>query len=157
MSLSARLTRTAMRTPHDVYAPCALGGALDPETVAVLPAQIVCGGANNQLAHDGIAAELMRRGILYAPDYLVNAGGVIQVEDERHGLSGVLPLISGAQAGFSFERAKLRTEGIFDTTLRVLQAADDAGVSPAVMADRMAEERMASVGRLATLRLQRGW
>ena len=82
---------------------------------------------------------------------------MLRVDEKAPGLPGVMPLISGAQAGFSFERAKLRTEGIFDTTLRVLQAADDAGVSPAVMADRMAEERMASVGRLATLRLQRGW
>jgi valine dehydrogenase (NAD+) len=72
-------------------------------------------------------------------------------------LSGKLPLIPGAHAGFSFDRAKAKAETIFDTTLRVLRAAEDAQVSPAVMADRMAEERMASVGRLATLRLQRGW
>ncbi len=150
-------TETLVRTPTDVYAPCALGRALDDETVAVLEAEIVCGGANNQLAHEGIVAELMRRGVLYAPDYLVNAGGVIQVEDERHGLSGRLPLVPGAHAGFSFARAEARAETIFDTTLRVLRAAEEAQVSPAVMADRMAEERMTSVGRLATLRLQRGW
>jgi valine dehydrogenase (NAD+) len=125
----------------DVYAPCALGRALDDETVAVLEAEIVCGGANNQLAHEGIAAELMRRGVLYAPDYLVNAGGVIQVEDERH--------------GFSFARAEARAAGIFDVALRVFRAADADGVSPAVAADRLAEERIASVGRLATIRLPR--
>ncbi len=134
-------TAALVRTPHDVYAPCALGGALDDATVEVLPAEIVCGGANNQLAHEGIAARLLERGILYAPDYLVNAGGVIQVEDERH--------------GFSFPRAQARATGIFETTLRVLQAAEDEGVSPAVAADRLAEERMASVGRLATIRLPR--
>jgi valine dehydrogenase (NAD+) len=144
-------TATLVHTPHDVYAPCALGGALDPKTVAALPAAIVCGGANNQLATPEVAEQLRGRGILYAPDYLVNAGGVIQVEDERHGMSGVLPL--STPAGFSFERAKLRTEGIYDTALRVFRAADDEGVSPAVAADRLAEERMRSVGRLATIRL----
>ena len=134
-------TAALVRTPTDVYAPCALGRALDDGTVAELEAEIVCGGANNQLAHEGVADELVRRGILYAPDYLVNAGGVIQVEDERH--------------GFSFARAEARAAGIFDVALRVFQAADDAGVSPAVAADRLAEERMASVGRLATIRLPR--
>jgi valine dehydrogenase (NAD+) len=146
-------TATLVRTTHDVYAPCALGGALDEETVSVLPAQIVCGGANNQLAAEGTAAQLVERGILYAPDYLVNAGGVIQVEDERHGLPGTLPLIAPAHSGFSFERARTKVERIFDTALRVFREADAAGESPAVTADRLAEERMAGVGRLATLRL----
>jgi valine dehydrogenase (NAD+) len=130
-----------VRTPHDVYAPCALGGALDEATVAVLPARIVCGGANNQLATFDVAGQLIERGILYAPDYLVNAGGVIQVEDERH--------------GFSFDRAKTKASGIFDVALRVFREADEAGVAPAVAADRLAEERMRSVGRLATIRLPR--
>ncbi len=134
-------TAELVRTPHDVYAPCALGGALDDETVAVLPAEIVCGGANNQLAHDGTAQLLVDRGILYAPDYLVNAGGVIQVEDERH--------------GFSFARAEAKATAIRDVALRVFAAADADGVSPAVAADRLAEERMRSVGRLATIRLPR--
>src|SRR4051794_2112057 len=124
-------TATLVRTAHDVYAPCALGGALDEETVGVLPAHIVCGGANNQLATPEIADRLAERGILYAPDYLVNAGGVIQVEDERHGTSAVLPLIVGQHAGFSFSRAQARVSGIFDTTLRVLRAAESEGVSPA--------------------------
>jgi valine dehydrogenase (NAD+) len=132
-------TAALVRTAHDVYAPCALGGALDPETVEVLPARIVCGGANNQLATPEVAGRLVERGILYAPDYLVNAGGVIQVEDERH--------------GFSFARAQSKASGIFDVALRVFQAADDQGVPPAVAADRLAEERMSSVGRLATIRL----
>jgi valine dehydrogenase (NAD+) len=134
-------TAELVRTPHDVYAPCALGGALDRETVAVLPARIVCGGANNQLATPDVAEQLRGRGILYAPDYLVNAGGVIQVEDERH--------------GFSFTRAQTRASGIFDVARRVFRAADEEGVSPAVAADRLAEERMRTVGRLATIRLPR--
>jgi valine dehydrogenase (NAD+) len=134
-------TDTLIRTPHDVFSPNALGGALDRETVAVLPARIVCGGANNQLATPEVAAQLIERGILYAPDYLVNAGGVIQVEDERH--------------GFSFDRAQSKASGIFDVALRVFQEADAAGVAPAVAADRLAEERIRSVGRLATIRLPR--
>jgi valine dehydrogenase (NAD+) len=132
-------TAELVRMPHDVYAPCALGGALDPETVSVLPARIVCGGANNQLATPEVAEQLRGRGILYAPDYLVNAGGVIQVEDERH--------------GFSFARAQAKAGGIFDVALRVFRTADEEGVSPAVAADRLAEERMRSVGRLAMIRL----
>jgi valine dehydrogenase (NAD+) len=132
-------TATLVRTPHDVYAPCALGGALDAETVEVLPARIVCGGANNQLATPEIADRLIERGILYAPDYLVNAGGVIQVEDERH--------------GFSFARAQSRASGIFGVALQVFEAADAEGVSPAVAADRLAEGRMNAIGRLSTIRL----
>lgn len=132
-------TAALVVTPHDVYAPCALGGALDEATVAVLPARIVCGGANNQLATPAVAGRLTARGILYAPDYLVNAGGVIQVEDERH--------------GFSFDRAQARASGIYDVALRVFRLADAEGISPAVAADRLAEERIRSVGRLATIRL----
>lgn len=134
-------TAALVRTAHDVYAPCALGGALDPATVAALPARIVCGGANNQLASPEVAGQLIDRGILYAPDYLVNAGGVIQVEDERH--------------GFSFDRAQVKASGIFDVALRVFQEADRAGIAPAAAADRLAEERVRAVGRLATIRLPR--
>jgi valine dehydrogenase (NAD+) len=88
-----------------------------------------------------VAGLLVDRGILYAPDYLVNSGGVMQVEDERH--------------GFSFARAQAKATGIYDVALRVFRAADEQGVSPAVAADRLAEERMRSVGRLATIRLPR--
>ena len=118
----------------DVYAPCALGAALDDEVVATLRAKVVCGAANNQLAHHGIEKELQDRGVLYAPDYMVNAGGLIQVADELE--------------GFSFERAKQRAEKIFDTTARVFALAQDEGVPPAVAADRLAERRMTEVGRL---------
>lgn len=127
-------TEVLIRADLDIYAPCALGGALDDETVPALSARIVCGGANNQLAHPGIEKSLQDRGVLYAPDYLVNAGGVIQVADELH--------------GFSFERAKARAGGIFDTTKRVFAIAESDGVPPAVAADRLAEARMSTVGRL---------
>ncbi|MGH3657962.1 MAG: Glu/Leu/Phe/Val family dehydrogenase, partial [Micromonosporaceae bacterium] len=69
----------------DVYAPCALGGALNDDTVPALTAKVVCGAANNQLAHPGIEKVLQDRGVLYAPDYVVNSGGVIQVADEIEG------------------------------------------------------------------------
>jgi valine dehydrogenase (NAD+) len=123
----------------DVYAPCALGGALDDDTVAVLRAKIVAGGANNQLAHAGIEKLLDERGILYAPDYVVNSGGVIQVADEIE--------------GFNFERAKQRASKIYDTTRQILELARADGVPPAVAADRLAERRMADIGRLRTIRV----
>jgi valine dehydrogenase (NAD+) len=121
----------------DVYAPCALGGALDDPVVDTLRARVVCGAANNQLAHEGIEKQLQDRGILYAPDYMVNAGGLIQVADELE--------------GFSFERAKQRAEKIFDTTARVFALAQSEGVPPAVAADRLAERRMTEVGRLCSI------
>jgi valine dehydrogenase (NAD+) len=118
----------------DVYAPCAMGGAIDDATVASLRARIICGGANNQLAHPGVDKLLDDHGIVYAPDYLVNAGGVIQVADEL--------------AGFNFERARARAERIFDTTRQILALAGQESVPPAVAADRLAERRMFEVGRL---------
>jgi valine dehydrogenase (NAD+) len=126
-----------VRTPIDVYSPCALGGALDDDTVAVLTASVVCGAANNQLAHPGIADALAARAILYAPDFVVNAGGVIQVADEL--------------VGFSMERARAKTSGIFQTTVSVLTSAAEQGISPAVAADRLAEARMATGPWAATL------
>ncbi|MRK02652.1 valine dehydrogenase [Aeromicrobium sp. S22] len=127
-------TDALIREPLDVYAPCALGGALNDESIEALTATIVCGAANNQLAHDGIEKRLEERGITYAPDYCVNAGGVIQVADELD--------------GFDFDRAKMRATKIFDTTLGVLQRAKSEGVPPSIAADRMAEQRMREVGRL---------
>ncbi|MCO6009078.1 valine dehydrogenase [Actinoallomurus purpureus] len=118
----------------DVYSPCALGAALDDDTVATLRAKVVCGGANNQLAHPGIEKQLADRGVLYAPDYVVNSGGVIQVADEIE--------------GFDFERAKQKASGIFETTRRIFTIAADEGVPPAVAADRLAERRMSEIGRL---------
>ncbi|KRE60166.1 Glu/Leu/Phe/Val dehydrogenase dimerization domain-containing protein [Nostocoides sp. Soil756] len=117
----------------DVFSPNALGAALDDPTVDALRARVVCGGANNQLAHDGTAARLAERGIVYTPDFLVNAGGVIQVSDELH--------------GFDMQRAAGRTRAIFDSTLEVLRTADADATTPAEAADRLAERRMASGGR----------
>ncbi|MFE4309861.1 Leu/Phe/Val dehydrogenase [Streptomyces sp. NPDC056891] len=113
----------------DIYAPCALGGALNEETVPFITASIVCGAANNQLAHPGIEKDLVERGILYAPDYVVNAGGVIQVADELH--------------GFDFDRCKKKATKIFDTTLEIFARAKADGIPPAAASDRIAEQRMA--------------
>ena len=121
----------------DVYAPCALGHALTDEVVSALQARVVCGAANNQLAEPGVDKLLPDRGVLYAPDYVVNAGGLMQVADELE--------------GFSFERAKQRATGIYDATLRVFELAAADGVPPAAAADRVAEQRMAEVGRLRGL------
>ncbi|MFF4653211.1 Glu/Leu/Phe/Val dehydrogenase dimerization domain-containing protein [Streptomyces sp. NPDC001380] len=132
-------TDALIRADLDVYAPCALGGALGDTTVPVLTASVVCGAANNQLAHPGVEKDLADRGILYAPDYVVNAGGVIQVADEIH--------------GFSFERARTKASKIYDTTLEIFALAAADGVPPAVAADRLAERRMSEVGRLRTILL----
>ncbi|MCW2807286.1 MAG: Glu/Leu/Phe/Val dehydrogenase [Marmoricola sp.] len=121
---------TALVTgPLDVYSPCALGDALTDGVVEALRARIVCGAANNQLAHPGVEKRLQDRGILYAPDYVVNAGGLIQVADELH--------------GFDFERARERASHILDTTRQVFALAAADAVPPAVAADRIAEQRMA--------------
>ncbi|MFD8231040.1 Leu/Phe/Val dehydrogenase [Streptomyces sp. NPDC059696] len=112
----------------DIYAPCALGGALNDDTVPALTATVVCGAANNQLAHPGVEKDLADRGILYAPDYVVNAGGVIQVADELH--------------GFDFDRCKAKASKIFDTTLAIFARAKEDGIPPAAAADRIAEQRM---------------
>ncbi|MFF0287841.1 Leu/Phe/Val dehydrogenase [Streptomyces sp. NPDC005262] len=117
----------------DIYAPCALGGALNDDTVPVLTAKVVCGAANNQLAHPGVEKDLADRSILYAPDYVVNAGGVIQVADELH--------------GFDFDRCKAKASKIFDTTLAIFARAKDDGIPPAAAADRIAEQRMAEARR----------
>jgi valine dehydrogenase (NAD+) len=132
-------TKALITSEMDIYAPCAMGGALNDDTVPVLTARIVAGAANNQLAHPGMDKALADRGVLYVPDYLVNAGGVIQVADEID--------------GFNFERAKQRVTKIYDTTKRLLAEADAEGVPPAVTADRMAERRIADVGRLRTIRV----
>jgi len=123
-----------LASASDIFSPCALGGAINDDNLARLNAKIICGGANNQLAHPGIEKLLANRGVVYAPDYVVNSGGVIQVADEL--------------AGFSFERAEAKAAQIFDTTKKVLAISDEEDVPPVVAADRLAERRMSEVGRL---------
>ncbi len=130
-------TEDLLAVDIDIYSPCAMGGAINRASIASLTAAIVCGGANNQLSEPGIDRELADRGVLYAPDYCVNAGGVIQIADEL--------------TGFDFERAKARATRIFDTTLRVLDLAASTGVTTAAAADRLAEQRIVDVSQLATI------
>jgi valine dehydrogenase (NAD+) len=130
----------ALRTAEmDVYAPCALGGSVSDELVPVLQAKVVCGAANNQLEHPGIEKSLADRGVLYAPDYVANAGGLCQVADEA------------LHDQFSFARAEAKAATIYDTTLSIFRLADSEGVPPAVAADRLGERRMADVGRLRSV------
>jgi glutamate dehydrogenase/leucine dehydrogenase len=117
----------------DVLAPCALGGVLTPATVAQLRCRAVCGAANNQLAGPGTAAEVAARGILYAPDYVANAGGIINIAEEF--------------TGYSHERALERAEGIEATMRTVLARAEADGVVPEHAAAAIANERLALEGR----------
>lgn len=128
--------------PMDVYAPCALGGVVNDRLVQDLQAQIICGGANNQLAHPDIDKLLHDRGILYAPDYVVNAGGLIQVADEIY--------------GYCEARARERATQIYTTTKLVFALADEQRVPPGQAADRYAEQRMMEAGRLRSIWLPDG-
>ncbi|MBB5936235.1 Leu/Phe/Val dehydrogenase [Streptomyces zagrosensis] len=114
----------------DIYAPCALGGALDDDVAREITADVVCGAANNQLAHTGIESLLAERGTLYLPDYVVNAGGAIQATGELRGLTPGQTMV--------------RVEKIFDTALTVLEHAQTEGILPGVAADRIAEQRIAA-------------
>lgn len=115
--------------PVDVFSPCALGAVLNDDSIARLRAAIVCGGANNQLAEDRHGIALHERGILYAPDYVVNAGGAM----------------SAGREGPDFDPAEVAraVEGIYDTCLTIFGRAAAEGIAPSVMADRLAEEIIA--------------
>ncbi len=117
----------------DVYAPCALGGGLNETTIPDISAEVICGAANNQLRTPADGTALLTRGILYAPDYVVNAGGVISIAPDRPGMSS--------------EDMKNRISRIGDTLTMIFARAQADGVGPEVIADRMAEERIAAARR----------
>lgn len=125
----------------EVYAPCALGGAITEAVAASTRADVICGAANNQLATPQAAITLAERRVVHAPDFVVNAGGVIQVADELN--------------GFDFARARQRASGIFATTTQVLEAARSEDVTTVDAAERIAERRIRDVGRLRGIRLDR--
>ena len=116
----------------DVLAPCALGGAIDEVTVGRLRAQVVCGSANNQLAHDGLAEDLAASGILYAPDFIANAGGLINIAVELE--------------GYDANRARARVREIEQTMGEVLDRAQAGGVTPLEAAHALARARLAGGG-----------
>ena len=119
----------------DIFAPCALGAILNDDTIKQLEVEIICGGANNQLLEPKKHGEaLAKRDILYAPDYVANAGGVINVYSEL--------------AGWTRERALRKADEIFDTILGVYQTAKDQGIHTYEAADRVAEKRLKAVGSL---------
>lgn len=121
--------------PADVFAPCALGGVLHDGTILRLAAPVVCGGANNQLLEPRHGDVLAGRGILYVPDYVANAGGVIAGMGD---LRGEDPAVTAG-----------RVDGIGDTVLAVLRMAEERGITPERAADRLAEERLAGRTRPA--------
>ena len=119
----------ALTAECDVLAPCAVGGAIHAGNVGRLRCRVLCGAANNQLADDALAGVLARRGILYAPDFIANAGGLINVYRELH--------------GYTAERAMSLALGIEDTIGLVIEAADARGITPLDAARELAEERLA--------------
>ena len=118
----------------DVYAPCALGGTINEQTLPRLKAKIICGAANNQLANDAIGDEVQKRGILYAPDYAVNAGGVMNVSLEID--------------GYNRERAMRMMRTIYHNLGRIYEIAERDGIPTYKAADRLAEERISTIGKL---------
>ena len=125
----------------DVFAPCALGAVLDERTIPELRCEVVVGSANNQLATPEDDQRLVDRDVLYVPDYVANAGGVINIAEEP--------------PGYDQARAWARIEGIRDTVLAVLERARTQGIPPGEAADRHAEDRIESVARVARLRTGR--
>ncbi|HOA70695.1 MAG TPA: Glu/Leu/Phe/Val dehydrogenase dimerization domain-containing protein [Bacillota bacterium] len=114
----------------DIFAPCALGGCINDETVGRLKTKIVCGSANNQLLEDRHAQVLAERGILYAPDFVANGGGLINVSFEL------------APGGYNREQSLAKVSKIYDILLRVFQIADERGITTAEAANQMAEDRI---------------
>jgi leucine dehydrogenase len=113
----------------DVFAPCATGAVLNASTIPRLRCKIVAGAANNQLAEDGDARRLADRGITYAPDFVVNAGGVLH-------------LAGYERLGWTPDEMARRLEGIGQTLLEVLEVAADQGITPAAAADSLVAERL---------------
>lgn len=138
-SLTTSSPKDIHTLPVDIYCPCALGAVLNERTLSELRCQIVCGAANNQLADESCGDLLARSGILYAPDYLVNAGGMIAYADSRH------------PEGFRRQRAMVQVSRIYDTLERVFALAREHEIPTFRAADRLAEQRIASVRQAKTL------
>ena len=128
--LGARWTtpEKALEADVDVLVPCALGGILDDETVPRLRCQIVAGAANNQLADESIADLLTARGILWAPDFVANAGGLINISVER--------------GGYDPTEARRKVRGIADTLERIFDNAEAIGATPLTAAMELARNRL---------------
>lgn len=119
----------------DIYAPCALGATVNPTNIEQLKVKIICGSANNQLENEERDGRLVEeKGILYAPDFVVNAGGIINVYYELE--------------GYNRERALAHAEKIYDTTVKIFDIAKKEKLPTYLAANRLAEERIKAVARL---------
>jgi leucine dehydrogenase len=119
-----------LERPCDILSPCALGGSLTSDIVPELRCRVICGAANNQLADPGVADLLAEREVLWAPDYVVNAGGIVNIYEEFN--------------GYDPERAEREVRRIGETTRLVLERARSEATTPAAAADAIAEERIAA-------------
>lgn len=126
-------TQDIHRVDADVFAPCALGGVINDNSIEALRAGIVAGSANNQLAEERLGAELAARGILYAPDYVINAGGIIDIA-------------YGAHMPVAYDKATVRShiDRIYDTLIEIFRRAEAERAATNVIADQIAEERLAA-------------
>lgn len=122
----------------DIFAPCALGAVVNDDTLKVLRVQVVAGGSNNQLAQPRHGEELHKKGVLYAPDYVINAGGLINVYGERE--------------HWDAQRCMRKAEEIYGTLLRIFARAEEDNVPTHQAADGLAEQRIREVRHL-----QRSW
>ncbi|HEX6219955.1 MAG TPA: Glu/Leu/Phe/Val dehydrogenase family protein, partial [Acidimicrobiia bacterium] len=122
----------------DILSPCALGAGLNESTIPRLNCRAIVGSANNQLATDEDARRIAERGILYAPDFVVNAGGLINVYDELQ--------------GYSRTRALHRVDAIYESTMKILEKADNHGITPNEAAIMVADERIKEIGDLRRFR-----
>jgi len=122
-------------TAMDIYAPCALGATINDETIQKLKCNIIAGAANNQLKEEKKhGRELIERGILYAPDYLINAGGLINCYSELE--------------GYNRERALQKTEIIYTRALEIFEIARKENITTQAAANRIAEERLAAIAHM---------
>ena len=126
----------------DIFAPCALGAIINDETIPQLKAKVIAGAANNQLKETRHGDAIHEMGIVYAPDYVINAGGVINVADELY--------------GYNSERAMKKVEQVYNNVERVIEIAKRDNVPTYVAADRMAEERIDKMRRSRSQFLQNG-
>lgn len=127
------------RQPCDIFSPCAIGGIINDRTIDELQCQAVVGSANNQLEREEHGDTLHRRGILYAPDYLVNAGGLIQVADELK--------------RYNHERVMEKTRQIYEMLLRIYQRSEKDDIPTCRAADQLVLERLRQVGDLKRILL----
>ncbi len=118
----------------DIFAPCAMGAVINDETIPQLKFRIIAGAANNVLKEERHGDQLHEMGIIYAPDYVINAGGVINVADEL--------------AGYNYERALAKVEMVYDNVAKVIEIAKRDKIPTYKAADRMAEERIDKIGRV---------